>query len=107
MPTSRKESRRSVSETVEDAFSTARATGECFWEAELHRLKGELQLAAKLPSAKSLAEQSFARAIEVATKQHANLLVLRASVSLGRLLRQISRDVEGRQRVSAAAAGKY
>jgi hypothetical protein len=39
----------------------------------------------------------------VATKQHAHLLVRRASVSLGRLLRQINRDVEGRQRVSAAA----
>ena len=46
----------------------ARITGECFWEAELHRLKGELQLAANVPSAFREAEQSFSRAIDIAAE---------------------------------------
>jgi predicted ATPase len=35
-------------DALDEAFTAAQVTGECFWEAELHRLRGELQLAAKL-----------------------------------------------------------
>ena len=82
---------------VDEAFTTAHATGEFFWEAELHRLRGELQLAAKLPRAIAR-EENFLQAIEVATSQRANLLVLRSSVSMGGLLRQMGRK---RKRASA------
>jgi predicted ATPase len=92
-------------EALDQAFAAAQVTGEYFWEAELHRLRGELQLTAKMPGADRGAEQSFLRAIDVATSQRANLLVLRASVSLGGLLRQLGREEEARQRVSDALAG--
>ena len=91
-------------EALDEAFSVAQITGECFWEAELRRLRGELQLAANVPAANSEAEQSFLQAIDIATNQGAKLLVLRASVSLGRLLRRLKRDAEARQRVNAAHA---
>jgi predicted ATPase len=89
-------------ETIDEAFSVARTTGECFWEPELHRLHGELQLAASFSSAHCEAEQRFLQAIDLATNQDAKLLVLRSTVSLGRLLRQLNRDAEARQRVRAA-----
>jgi predicted ATPase len=87
---------------VDEAFAAARITGECFWEAELHRLRGELQLAAHVAFADREAEHSFVQAIDVARSQNAKLLVLRSTVSLGRLLRRLKRDAEGRQRVTAA-----
>jgi DNA-binding winged helix-turn-helix (wHTH) protein/predicted ATPase len=89
-------------EALVEAFAAAELTGERFWEAELHRLKGELRLAAKLRGAGGEAEQCFVRAIDVATRQGANLLVLRASVSLGGLLRQLGREAEARRRVNHA-----
>ncbi|MEP6916791.1 MAG: hypothetical protein ABJC89_14155, partial [Acidobacteriota bacterium] len=89
-------------ETIDEAFGIARTTGECFWEPELHRLRGELQLAANVSSAHREAEESFLQAIDAATNQDAKLLVLRSTVSLGRLLRQLNRDAEARQRVGAA-----
>jgi DNA-binding winged helix-turn-helix (wHTH) protein/predicted ATPase len=89
-------------DAVNEAFEIARATGECFWEAELYRLKGELQLAANVPSALREAEQNFARAIDIATSQDAHILALRSTVSLGRLLRCSKRDAEARRRVDSA-----
>ena len=59
-------------------------TGECWWEAELHRLKGELLLAL---SAKKHAEAEgcFHQALEIARQQQAKSLELRAAMSLSRL----------------------
>ena len=82
-------------DAVEEAFDAARATGECFWEAELFRLKGELQLAAKVRSAAREAEQNFGKAIDIATNQDAWILALRSTVSLGRLLRQFEAGRRG------------
>jgi predicted ATPase len=59
--------------------------GERWWEAELYRLRGELRLKQN-PSEPSEAQNSFERAIEVAGQQGANLLKLRAIVSLAQLL---------------------
>ncbi len=92
-------------EALDEAFKAVEVTGERFWEAELHRLRGELQLAAKLPDADRMAEQSFLRSIDVAMSQRANLIVLRASVSLGTLLRHLGREAEAHRRVTDALAG--
>ena len=55
-------------------------TGARWWESELYRLKGEL-----LASSESAAAQaSFDEAIEVARRQHAKSLELRAATSLAR-----------------------
>jgi predicted ATPase len=91
-------------QAVEEAFVAARNTGECFWEAELHRLRGELQLAINASGHDRMAEQSFVTAIDVARRQDAKLLLLRATVSLGRLWRRKTRDAEARRDVAAARA---
>jgi class 3 adenylate cyclase/tetratricopeptide (TPR) repeat protein len=57
--------------------------GECWPEAEIHRLKGELILTMR--GADAAAEQCFRRSIEVACQQHARSPELRAATSLARL----------------------
>ncbi len=74
-----------------EALAWADKTRECFYEAELYRLRGELTLQqGKVESPKSKvkeqeAEECFLKAIEVARKQHAKSLELRAVMSLSRL----------------------
>jgi predicted ATPase len=95
----RKEGRTQESLTaVAEALATATATGERFWEAELHRLQGELLLtrAETEPSAHTEAEACFRQALAVARRQQAKSLELRAVMSLGRLYRQQRRQAEAR-----------
>jgi predicted ATPase len=86
------------------ALAEARAivakTGERFWEAELHRLEGELALLSTRPRQElSLleAESSFHQALEVARRQEAKSLELRAATSLARLWQQQGKKMEARQ----------
>ena len=58
-------------------------TGEHWWEAELHRLKGELMLMQGADETET--EVCFHQAIEVARRQQAKSLELRATMSLSRL----------------------
>jgi predicted ATPase len=83
---------------VAEALATATATGERFWEAELYRLRGELLLARAegQPSVLSDAEAGFHRALDVARRQQAKSLELRAVMSLSRLYRQQGRQAEAR-----------
>jgi predicted ATPase len=55
-----------------------------WWEAELHRVKGELLLMGT-PDAPGSAEGCFKQAIEIARVQAAKSLELRSAVSLARL----------------------
>ena len=55
-----------------------------FWDAELHRLKGEIRLAQD-PAADEEAESLFLRAIEIAKSQEGKSFELRAATSLARL----------------------
>jgi predicted ATPase/DNA-binding winged helix-turn-helix (wHTH) protein len=92
-------------QAIEEALSIVRRTGERFHEAELHRVRGELLLAAAPAGAARDAAEAFRRAIEVARSQGAKLLVLRAAVSLGRLWRDSERDAEARALLAEACAG--
>jgi hypothetical protein len=91
---------------VADALAIARATGACYWDAELARLKGTLLLgAAEAPGpcrgkgrrasapAESDAEACFLEALAIARRQGAKALELRAATSLARL-----RQAQGRTR---------
>jgi class 3 adenylate cyclase/predicted ATPase len=69
------------------------------WEAELHRLRGEILLAAR-PDAAGEAERNYLEAIAVAQRQQARSLELRASVSLARLLQGQGRQDEARTRLA-------
>jgi predicted ATPase len=69
--------------TVDEALALADSTGECFYDAELHRLRGELL--ARPPHADlRKAEVSFRAAIDIARQQGAKALERKAEVSLAR-----------------------
>ena len=60
--------------------------GERWWEAELHRLRGELLLGQEGAKRKVVeAEQCFQQALAIARNQQAKALELRAAMSLSRL----------------------
>jgi predicted ATPase len=65
------------------------------WEAELHRLEGELLLVAKEPD-ESRAESSFRNAVAIACARQAKSWELRAATSLARLLAHQGRREEAR-----------
>jgi predicted ATPase len=67
-----------------EALTLVDKSGERFYEAELYRLKGELVLQSGVWSRESEAEQCFQKAIEIAQKQQAKSLELRAATSLAK-----------------------
>jgi predicted ATPase len=73
--------------TLAEALATAHNTGDRYWEAELHRLKGELLLA-RSAEKHAEAETCFRQALEIARQQQAKSLELRAAISLSRLWQQ-------------------
>lgn len=78
-----------------EALDLVEKTGECMWEAEIYRLKGELLL--MQGADESEVGQSFQQAIEVARAQQAKSLELRATVSLSRLWQSQEKQGEARQ----------
>jgi predicted ATPase len=69
-------------EALAEALAVVDRTGERFYEAELYRLKGQLTLQSKVVEE---AEECFRKAIEIAQRQQAKSLELRAVMSLARL----------------------
>jgi predicted ATPase len=107
-----------------EALTLVDKTGERMYEAELYRLKGTLTLQSKAslgqvsgksqasqeqfgdtdprpltpdPPAEAEAEACFHKAIEIARKQQAKSLELRATVSLSRLWQQQGKTTEARE----------
>jgi adenylate cyclase len=74
-----------------------------YYEAELHRLRGEMLLLA--PSDVHAAETSFRRALTVSRAQGARALELRAATSLARLLAGRGERDEGRTLVAELYRG--
>mgnify|MGYP001593607277 CR=1 FL=1 len=66
-----------------EALEAAQSTGERYYEAELHRLQGELLL--DQGAGRAEAKACFARALEMARRQGARSLELRAAASLARM----------------------
>ena len=83
---------------IDEALSEARAHNERWWDAELHRLRGELLLAQGAEV--NEVEASLLRAIEIAGSQQARSLELRATTSLARLWIAQNRSDEARRRLS-------
>jgi len=67
---------------IYEALSEARAHNERWWDAEIHRLRGELLLLHGADA--SDVEAALLRAIEIARSQQAKSLELRATMSLAR-----------------------
>jgi predicted ATPase len=70
-----------------EALAVAKDTGECRWDAELHRLKGEL-LVARSAEPHAEAATCFRQALTIANGQQAKSYELRAAMSLARLWQQ-------------------
>ncbi len=84
-----------------EALAIVHKNGERWYEAELYRLKGELTLAQSsvqsLESRVKEAEECFHKAIEIAHRQQAKSLELRAVMSVSRLWQQQGKKDEARQ----------
>jgi predicted ATPase len=78
-----------------EALAVVDKTGERYWEAELHRLKGELLLGLSTDNTTE-AEACFQQALDVARRQEAKSLELRAAMSLSRLWQQQGKQAEAR-----------
>jgi predicted ATPase len=70
--------------------------GEAFYDAETHRVMGDLELTTSL-AGPSAAEAWYRKAIEIARGQEAKLWELRAATSLSRLWRDQGRPAEARE----------
>jgi class 3 adenylate cyclase/predicted ATPase len=80
-------------ELLDDALASTEASGERWWEAELHRLRGRLLVAR---GQHDESEACFRRSIEVSSRQRARVLELRAATSLARLWSDRGRNAEAR-----------
>ena len=81
--------------TLDDALAKAAASGERGWDAEIHRLRGELT--GRLPHPDpAKAEDSFRTALAFAREQGTRGYELRAAVSLAQLWRDQGRPTEAR-----------
>jgi len=94
-----------------DARAAADKTGEAFWDAEMHRLHGELSLHVVPPETertdeerKISPEESFLKAIEIARRQQARSLELRAVMSLSRWWKRHGKKDEARPMLAAIYA---
>jgi len=81
---------------LEEALALVDQYEERYWEAEIHRLKGELLLARSAENQVE-AEACLHKALDVARRQGAKSLELRAAMSLSRLWQRQGKRVEARQ----------
>ncbi len=82
-------------EALSEAMALVERTGERYFEAELHRLKGELWLE-QSPDDHGPAEDAFQTALTIARAQKAKSLELRAAMSLARLRQSQGKTAEAR-----------
>ena len=83
---------------LDEALETVQRNGEHFYEAEIHRLRGELLLLQGADGTQ--AETCFQRAIELAQQQSARMWELRATASLCRLWQRQGKHREARKRLA-------
>jgi predicted ATPase len=88
--------------TIDEALAESRANNERWWDAELHRLRGELLLAHG--SDNDEVDLALLRAKEIAQAQQAKSLELRAALSLARQWLKQNRASDARRLLSAVYA---
>lgn len=87
---------------VAEALALVRESREYFHEAELYRLRGVLVLQTGGRAAEDEAEANIRQALEIAQKQKARALELRAAVSLCRLLQARGMPQDGLRALAPA-----
>lgn len=83
---------------LSDALALVEHSGECIYEAELHRLRGELML---MSGDAGSAEMSFLHAINLAQNHKAKSWELRATTSLARLWQHQGKCNQAQKRLAA------
>jgi len=84
--------------TIAEAFIYAEQNAECFFEAELYRLRGECIFALRSDTQAAVADCE--QALVIARKQRAKWLELRAAISLYRLQRARGQAATARARLA-------
>jgi class 3 adenylate cyclase/predicted ATPase len=85
---------------LSEALDAVKSSGECWWEAELHRLQGELTLVRSPEGQEKEAERCFHQANHIASRQSAKSLELRAALSLCRLWNTQGKVAEARTKLT-------
>src|SRR5205823_6899358 len=83
-------------DALAEALALMDHTGERYYEADLHRLKGELLVQQAVPDAPQ-AEACLQQALAVARRQQAKSWELRAALSLSRLWKRQGKGTEARE----------
>jgi predicted ATPase len=86
--------------STDEALSIIETTKEMWYQAEVHRMAGEIAVRSRKPH---IAEEHFERALATARRQEAKLLELRAATSMARPWR----DQDKRQRAHDLLAPIY
>jgi predicted ATPase len=89
---------------LDEPLATCVLTGHRAFEAELHRVRGEMLLR-RAPANPARAEEAFLAAIAVAKQQGARSFELRAALSLAKLYQSAGRLVEARAVLAPALEG--
>jgi predicted ATPase len=90
--------------TVDEALATAERAGSRAFEAELHRVCGEILLR-RDPAKPAPAEEAFLAAIAVAKRQATRSFELRASLSLAKLYQSTRRHADAHSVLGSALEG--
>ena len=89
---------------LDDALAEVGHTEERWYEAEMHRIRGEILLK-RDPADTAAADQSLQAAIAIAQSQKARSFGLRAALSLAKLYRSATRDADAHAVLAPAVEG--
>ena len=89
---------------LDDALAEVGRTEQRWYEAEMHRIRGEILLK-RDPANTAPAEQSLQAAIAIAQSQQARSFELRAALSLAKLYRAADRDADAHAALTLAVEG--
>ena len=89
---------------LDDAFAVLDRTEERWYEAEMHRIRGDILLK-RDPADTAAAEQSLQAAIAIAQSQKTRSFELRAALALAKLYRAANRDADAHAVLAPAIEG--
>ena len=90
--------------TINHALAASERTGLHWYDAETHRIRGEILLR-QTPSAPAPAEEAFLTAIAIAQRQKARSFELRAALALAKRHRATDRDADAHAVLAPALEG--
>ncbi len=89
---------------LDDALAASERTGHRAFDAELHRVRGELLLK-RAPADSAMAEEALRTAVAIAEQQSARSFCLRAGLALAKLYQSTARPAEAHAVLAPALEG--